>query len=141
MYPFNGTILPCPHCPSYLEDVQSDNGKWNSQNSTEKKKNPVKIRAQDMNSNFPKEDVEMPNKDIKTLSRPLNIKRIQIKTIIYHYSSFYQNDYRYAYNANCWQRYRKTELLVHWWKAKLRWWLECKCCRQPKKQFGNFLEN
>ena len=65
------------HCPSYLEDVQADNGKWNSQNPTEKKKNPVKIWAQDTNSSFAKEDIEMTNKDTKTLSRPLSIKQIQ----------------------------------------------------------------
>ena len=63
------------HCPSYLEDVQADNGKWSSQNSTTTKKtNPVKTWPQDMNSNFPKEDTEMTNKDIKTLSRSLTIQ-------------------------------------------------------------------
>ena len=74
-----------------------------------------------MNLHFPKEDIQMANRQVKRCSISLNHMQIQIKTTVQnHLTSVRMAKIKKTRNNKCWWGYvKKGTLMHHWWECKL----------------------
>ena len=81
-----------------------------------RKTNQIKKWAEDQNRHLSKECIQMANRHMKSYSKSLIIREMQIETTVrHHLTSVEMTVIKKITNTNCWWGYGRRNLMHFWW--------------------------